>query len=340
MLVTHPLRCLVIPGDDLLDMRSLWNEISPLDCFIRYLGFNEGHGSDEQGTRVYVANNSVTSLNGVVTDSQVVKDRFEAIAGDDSPAYLNLKRYGPYHIVNLDLCGSMFPNTAQNVEPYYTALNQLLKYQFAAQKTNWLLFITTMIEPAVVDDEWMQKLCKPTRDNFDANADFATKIEGFLPRSAMEDGTKKVNLCGLSEEQLICLFGIALGKWLLRLGQAASPEWTVGMRRSFRYSINEDKGAVMLSLAFEMTPNFAPPVDATGMSKLEIAVKSFPSESESAVKLAESVANIANVDDKLAADAAVKTALRDEAADLLASAGYDREKYVQWVDNGEPVARD
>ena len=143
-----------------------------------------------------------------------------------------------------------------------------------------------------------------------------------------------VNLGGLSEGELIRLFGVALGKWLLRLGQSPSPKWTVGMRRSFRYSINEDKGAVMLSLAFEMTPNFAPPVDATGMSKLEVAAKIFPSEMESAVKLAESVANIADVDGKLAADAGMKAALRDEAADLLASAGFDREKYIQWVDAG------
>ncbi len=339
MLVTQPLRCLVIPGDDLLDIRSLWNEINPLDCFIRYLGFNEGHGSGEQGTRVYVANNCVTSLDGVVTDSQIVRDRFEAIARADSPAYLILKRYGPYHIVNLDLCGSMFPNTAQAVEPYYTALNQLLKYQFASQKTNWLLFITTMIEPAVVDDDWMQRLCEPTRHNFDTNEDFAKKVECLLPRSAMEDGAKKVDLSILSEEQHICLFGIALGKWLLRLGQTASPEWTVGMRRSYRYSINDQKGAVMLSLAFEMTPNFAPPVDATGMSKLEVAAKPFPSESECAVKLAESVAHIANVDEKLAADATLKAALCEEAADLLASAGYDRAKYVQWVEDGEPVTQ-
>jgi len=99
------------------------------------------------------------------------------------------------------------------------------------------------------------------------------------------------------------------------------------------------KGAVMLSLAFEMTPNFAPPVDATGMSKLEVATKAFPSEVESAVKLAESVARIADVDCKLAEDAEMKVALRAEAADLLASAGFDREKYIQWVDNGEPGAQ-
>ena len=109
------------------------------------------------------------------------------------------------------------------------------------------------------------------------------------------------------------------------------------MRRSFRYSINEDKGAVMLSLAFEMTPNFAPPVDVTGMSNLEVTAKTFPSEAESAVKLAESVGNIADVDRKLAETAEMKAALRDEAADLLASAGFDREKYIQWVEAGEPI---
>lgn len=338
MLVTHPLRCLVIPGDDLLDVRSLWAEISPLDCFIRYLGFNEGHGSNEQGTRVYVANNAVTSLAGIVSDSQVLKDRFEAIAGTNSPAYAYLRRYGPYHIVNLDLCGSMFPNTAQSVEPYYTALNRLLEYQFAAQKTNWLLFVTTMIEPAVVDAEWMQKLCTPTRENFDTHTDFATKLEGLLPRTVFGGVGKSVELNGLSEEQLIQLFGVALGKWLLCLGQAASPKWSLGMRRSFQYSINAEKGAVMLSLAFEMTPNFAPPIDASGMSKAEIVAKTFPSEMECAVKLTDSVAKIADVDKKLAEDTALKATLRDEAANLLESAGYNREAYIQWVNDGESAS--
>lgn len=318
----------------------MWAEISPSDCFIRYLGFNEGHGSGDEGTEVHVANNSVTSLGGVVPDSQVLRDRFESIAAAMSPAYAHLKHYGPYHVVNLDLCGSMFPNTVKPVEPYYTALKRLLEYQFAAQKTNWLLFITTMVEPAVVDNEWMQRLCKPTRENFQANEDFANKAENLIPRAALgavEGEGQSVNLSDLSEEHLIRLFGVALGKWLLRLGHSARPEWTVEMSRSFRYSINKDEGAVMLSLAFEMTPNFAPPVDATGMSKLEATPKSFPKESESAVRLAETVLKIADVDDKLAADSVMRTSLRDEAADLLASAGFDREKYLQWVEAGEPV---
>jgi hypothetical protein len=109
------------------------------------------------------------------------------------------------------------------------------------------------------------------------------------------------------------------------------------MRDSFRYGINEHEGSVMLSLAFEMVPNFAPPVDATGMSKLEFTPKTFPSEVESALQLAESVANIADVDGKFAKDAKMWKVLRDEAADLMASAGFDREKYIQWVEAGEQI---
>ena len=334
--VMKPLRCLVIPGNHLLDLRSMWTEINPLDCYIRYLGFNEGHGSGDVDTDVHVANNAVTSLEGVIPDSRVVKDRFESIAGIDSQAYKYLKDYGPYHVVNLDLCDSMFPNTDQNVEPYYTALHRLLDYQFKAQKTNWLLFITTMIEPAVMDKELLQKLCEPTRKNFYEHPPFATKIESLALRTAFVDENLSVNLEGLSEEQLIRLFGVALGKWLLHLGQISRPKWTVAMRRSFRYAINPNKGAEMLSLAFDMTPNFAPPVDRTGMSKLHVNAKTFQSEEESAVKLAESVAQIADVVGKLADDTALATALREEAADLMASAGFDREKYIRWVEAGEP----
>ena len=32
---TRPLRCLVIPGDDLLDIRALWRDTSDLNCTIR-----------------------------------------------------------------------------------------------------------------------------------------------------------------------------------------------------------------------------------------------------------------------------------------------------------------
>ncbi len=340
MHISRPLRCLVIPGDDLLDIRALWNEISPLDCYIHYLGFNEGHGSGDVGTDVHVANNAVTSLEGVVPSSQVLHDRFEAISADNSLAYKYLKEYGPYHIVNLDLCGSMFPNNEKNVDPYFNAVHRLLEYQFENQKTNWLLFITTLVKPSVMDYDRMQQLCKPTRSNCNEHPAFMEKIAKVLPRSSLQHEILTVNLDGLSNDEIVRLFGVAFGKWLLHLGQSPTPKWTVRMRRSFQYSINKEKGAVMLSLAFEMEPNFAPPIDSSGMSSRKVVPPAFPTEEESAVKLVDYIAGMVDVDDKLTKESALKEKLMTEAADLLESAGYDRERYIKWVNNGELDAQD
>ena len=44
------LKCLVIPGEDLLDVRALWRDVNEFKCKIRYLGFNESVGSHQKGT--------------------------------------------------------------------------------------------------------------------------------------------------------------------------------------------------------------------------------------------------------------------------------------------------
>ena len=334
----RPLRCLVIPGDDLLDLRALWRDLRPWNCFIRYLGFNESQGSDQLGTRVHLANNDVTSLARMDRNSCVLADRFESIARPQSLASRYLHDYGPYHIVNLDLCGSMFPNTAAPVKPFYDAVMSLLIYQFAKQTSPWLLFVTTMVEPAVVDTPALCDRCGPTRKNFDAHPDFAERMARLLPASVFQADNASVDITGLSDEQVTQLFGVAFGKWLLAVCQSSSPKWSLSMRPSYRYCINEEKGAEMLSLAFELAPNFVPPVDPIGISQVETTTKRFPDESECAVKLAESVANIRDVDTLLAGDTAMKTVLRDAQADLLAAAGYDRAAYIQWVEDGEVIA--
>jgi predicted RNase H-like nuclease len=66
-----------------------------------------------------------------------------------------------------------------------------------------------------------------------------------------------------------------------------------------------------------------------------LPAKEYPSEQVCAVKIAESVAKIRDVDSELAANKKLKGELRDAQAKLLESAGYDPAKYIKWVDNGE-----
>jgi hypothetical protein len=329
------LKCLIIPGNDLLDIRALIRDIQYLRCVIRYIGFNESQGSNNQGTHVHIANNAVTSLPMVVRDSFVMQDRFETIRHRDSQAYRYLKEYGPYHVVNLDFCGSMFPNTTKDSQEYYDAILQLLGYQFEFQKTEWLLFITTMVKPAVVRHDTMRTLCIPTRDNILHYCDFAERIRELIPIEPLLDEAIPINNTVINDEQMIRLFGLALGKWLLNLCQQATPKWSIAMRRSYCYTISEENGAEMLSLAFEFKPNVSPPIDTTGMAGIELPPRHNPDECECAIKLVESVTHIRDVDTELLNDPELKNRLRDAQADLLEAAGYNRMAYLRWVESGE-----
>jgi len=134
-----------------------------------------------------------------------------------------LKECGPYHLVNLDFCGSVFPNTVASSQEYYKALHQLLDYQFENQTSEWLLFVTTRVETSVANDAELQNLCKPARKNFDNHQEFATSLEGLIPSEVFQTQESVVDITRLTQEQMVRMFGVAFSKWLLTLCQSASP---------------------------------------------------------------------------------------------------------------------
>ena len=332
--VERPLKCLVIPGDDLLDLRALWRHLRPLNCYIKYLGFNEAQGSDQEGTRVHVAHNDVTSLHHVSRESVVLADRFQSVASLQSQAYRYLKEFGPFHLVNLDLCDTLFPIGAERQTDYYNALYRVAEYQMKNQTSPWLLFITTQVEPGAANADALGKLCAPTKKNYDTHTDFADRVCKLLPKEAFTS-SDVVDVSKLSEHHMADLFGIALGKWLITLAASGSPNWIVQMLKSYRYSIKPETSVEMLSLAFLFRPRVTPPTDPTGISAVEVAIPKFPDERESAIRLLSAVERLADVDKLLADDESMCTAMEINSADLLESAGYDREAYVAWVRAGE-----
>ena len=336
--IDRPLKCLVIPGDDLLDIRSLYRDTEDIRCFIRYLGFNSGQGSQQVGTRVHIAHNDVTSLPRISAESQVVHGPFQLVANQQSQAYKYLKQLGPFHVINLDLCDSLFPNKSGDIESNFNGLHGISAYQMKEMATPWLLFITTEVAPGEVDTEQFDRLCRPTKINIRSHDDFEAALSSLMPTAAVNvpDG-ECVDCSRLSEQQLIDLFGVALGKALLSFCASADETWKVQMLGSHIYSINPAKSVSMLSLAFQFSPIVKPPADATGISSLQLDQPTPFDELELATKLVEAVKKIRNVDSLLQADTELHARLFQSSAQLLASAGYDYEAYVEWVQNGEPT---
>ena len=94
----------------------------------------------------------------------------------------------------------------------------------------------------------------------------------------------------------------------------------------------------MMSFAFQFTPISRPPQDATGISTLTLNHPAPFDEAELAIKLVTSVQRITDVDMLLDSDAMLRESLVTSSADLLKSAGYDRDAYIQWVEAGEQLA--
>ena len=333
ILIDRPLKCLVIPGDDLLDIRSLHRDTEGIQCYIRYLGFNYRQGSEQPNTRVHIAHNDVTSSHRVTNDSIVLPDLFQMVAKQNSQAYQYVKQLGPFHVVNLDLCDSLFPNKETDIQACYDGLHSITAYQMKEMAMPWLLFITTEVAPREVNPDQFDKLCNPTKTNM-KHESFRDALATIVPKESL-DPNQQVDLAQLDDKQLVDLFGVAIGKALLSFCSSAGATWKLEMRGSHTYCINLDKGVSMLSLAFQFTPISQPPQDATGISTLKLNLPAPFDEAELAIKLVASVQKIKDVDTILKSDVELLESLLASSADLLESAGYERTAYIQWVHDGE-----
>lgn len=334
----RPLRCLVIPGDDLLDVRSLWSALRELRCFLRFIGFNETLTSPARRERSILAESAVCSLDRIAKGSCVLGDPFQRIAQTDSQAFHLFRQNGPYHVVNLDLCDSIVPLEGDPaVQGYYSAMEQLLRYQVRWQTAPWLFFVTTQVDHSAVSQTGMSKLAGPLRENCDHHAEFAAELAKLAPTSAFADTEHKLNVSVLDGDQLIRIFGLVFGKWMMKFLFSGQPQWNVRLLPSYRYILKPDTGVEILSLAFLLQPAHMPPTDKTGMSTLPPPTPPQTDELQTALKLVRATANVRDVNAVLDADPELFARMREASADLLAAAGYDRAAYIQWVEDGEII---
>lgn len=334
--IERPLRCLLLPGDELLDIRCLWQKLQSEGCYLRFLGFNSALATDERRRQMEVTESAVTQLDKICKDSHVTHDTFQEIARNTTQAYRLFRQYGPYDVVNLDLCDSLVPRgQAGETQANFSALYQLLHYQIQHQKSSWLLFATTQVDRSTANQPEINKLAQPTRSNCDQHAAFAEALGKIIPAAAFSSADHSLDISHLDGGHLVRVFGVVLGKWLVNTLSTASPRCAVKLLTSYRYVIRPDTGIEMLSLGFRITPHYAPPVDQTGLSNLQSAARPFPSELETALAFVSVAERIRDVDELLAADAAAREALMNSMADLLAAAGFDRDAYLRWVAEGE-----
>jgi hypothetical protein len=319
---SRPLRYLSLPGEDLLDVRVVQECCARRGIKLKFLGLNDDYSSDKPNTWLHIACNEITGMQSVHRDSTVIQDRFEQIADRSSKAFHYVSKYGPFDVVNLDLCSSISPLRTDQWN-YYGALQAIADQQVVMRPPNepWLLLVTSRVGGPWVADGDLKKLGDCVSANINAYGDFAAQLEAIAPGSSAVAARRDGSWAELLQPHFVNLFSVAVGKWVLALLSTAKPRWGVRLLDSYAYKVKADSPD-MVSLAFRMDGYAELPRDTFGLSGAVAPTASYD-ERRFALGLIDGVRGIADVDVRLKQDRKLYAKMEQETADLLASARYE-----------------
>ena len=325
-------RYLGLPGTDLLDLRCFHNEIcEPRDLRLRFLGFNSSANphSDAQ-TDLNVSLDEVRKLAYVDPTSDVIWDDFSHLGNQESVAWKWARDFGPYDVINLDLCdgfGARPPDVIENT--HYSAISSLLSLQ-ARSKHPWLMLLTTRAGHAFLHEDVRNTLIGCYRENL---ADCAAFLRAS--RECFAVGTDaEVDAAVGEPEGMLHLSLVGICKWFIGLTCAQRPPSKVDVRSAIGYRVHPGAACEdLISLAIRIEPTFIPVSDRMGLARRRAAP--IPDECLLAERALRRVFKRKDADALLAAKPALREQMVNQTAALLELARYDLAAFREWL--AQPV---
>ncbi|TDH38114.1 hypothetical protein E2A64_03015 [Pseudohoeflea suaedae] len=314
------IRYLTLPGLDYLDVRLIGEMCGDNDCKLESVGFLSDAEDSAMMARARVRETSLIQAGYIMDTSLTLPRSIESICNTTSGTLNELKRRAPFHIINIDACGSIAPTRATHSRRLIDAIFRLVELQLGKANHRWLLFVTVDARDDNLDADTFEALCNAVRENAKANADFelgaiaflngeATELEGAI-ESSKTDGRPFLNM-----------FSLGFAKWLLHLAEVK--QWSIKLKRSHCYSTRptEDASPSMVSLAFEFLPPPVGLVDPHSVSRQKPSPGG--STNNPSMQILEGASQIDDLDALLEADAELSVELNAATHSLLIEAGYE-----------------
>ncbi|MGA7495105.1 MAG: hypothetical protein WBX00_00080 [Isosphaeraceae bacterium] len=323
-------RYLGFPGEDFLDVRTLQGVCEPEKICVRYLGFDSTSVFAGAEFQFNLARHEVSQLGFINEHSFVLRTRIETLANKNSLAYQRAAEYHDFDIINIDLCNSLAAPAGDPHPPYFEAIKMLCDLQIAGRTRPWLLFLATRAIRDQFDHATKWKLFDCVLRNIGESPQFAERLQQAF---ALNDGAIRNELSEaehLAHSALVSLFGVSIGKWLLRMLSAAVPKIKVTLLKSYSYRVAIEEPD-MLSMAFRFEPITVSAVDTSGLTKMQSPSPAATPEWQLAVDLIAAVSDIEDIDQRLLDDPALHEKMIHKCGDLLRTVHYDKEHYKSWA---------
>lgn len=313
-------RYLTLPGVDQFDVEILGELCSEKDLNLEAVGFLAEAEKDPIRARTQVRTESLIKR-GLIRDTSVIYPyRLEEVTARRGQAYRDVRSRAPFHIINIDACGSIAAPSAQHSTRIIDALHRLIEIQLNAATHPWMLFITTDARPENLSPQVNAALAEAIRENARESDEFRV---GAISCFGAVDQTldEALESAGDSNDSFVAMFSLGLTKWLLH--NAAANSWDVKPKAFYSYSTTAhgSDATSMPCLAFEFAPR---PIELRDQFGAVIPdginmQENRPNYSMEALRRA---TEIGNLDQRLEADLQLRTELAERQLMLLRRSGY------------------
>jgi hypothetical protein len=314
-------RYLSMPGEDLLDIRMLREACEEQGVELRFTGLNSVKPGTPDDIRLNIAESEVRGLARIHPGSQILRERFEAIADPNSLAYGAIRNSGPFNAINIDLCDhiALRPQGGGR-HTIIDSLAEIIRGQLTYASHPWLLFVTTRVAPDRVEARNLSAFIQAISDNIDRSPDFERGTANLLREEGDALRAALAEPMALTPDRFVSLFCLGFGKWLLAYICQATPARRLSMLRSCVYAV-QGGHPDMLSLAFRCDPVSMPPIDSYQLVRPQAPAHT-NEEVQLAIALVEETRQIFNLDEMLENEPQLLEAVTVESEQLLRSAHY------------------
>ena len=315
-------RYLTLPGIDYFDVRLMAQLCHELECCLTSTGFLAGDKTNPALARARLREESLVGAGFITGNSYTFPIQLEEIAAAQGQALRDLRRKGPFHVVNVDACGSMALPAAHHAQRMIDAIYRIVELQLSIKGSRWLLFVTADVRRDSLACETLEGLCQAIVTNAEENADFGDEVLELFGgvKTDVQSVIHEASKSGVGERYLK-LFSLGFAKWLLHL--ASEKGWNINTHSSYCYSTESGASGTptMACLAFEFLPPRGRLHDRFDVTRVATPI-SGSGAGDTSVRAAKKVSAMDNLDIRMRSNGSLRGEMALQMKKLLLEAGY------------------
>ncbi|MBW8829749.1 MAG: hypothetical protein JF606_10020 [Burkholderiales bacterium] len=325
-------RYFTLPAPEMLDVRTLEQAAREKEFKVQFVGFTNARSGSDDDRQLQLGQTMLRAqADWVHSASSILHYRLEELVEGDRPvARTRLKDYGPFHVINLDLCDYLLaPGPHAKL---LDALSRILEMQTTRHSDDWLLFIATRFDADSTCPEKFERIREAITSNCAVSNEFKTGLEALLKIGVGTHDEILSNPAQLSQDHLRDTISVGLTKWLASLLLKANPPFELEMMRTYVYAVDGSKHD-MLSLVYRCRYKGTPAPAAT--SAEEAATAEATREVLLGLRALDKTRKLVDLDAELRGDDAIRQELADETKALLKQANYSDDvlgDYEAWAE--------